>query len=441
MKTRFLLLVSVTAILATSSYGQQTGGGASGGTAGGAAVPPAANPPGTTLPPGLEKRDQLPPGLRRDQLPPGLANRQEQQNGASNAVGSATNGFFGTNQFGQITNRFDTNPLANRLTNQISTNAFAVSGSNAFRRPLGGTNMLTPTGGTNRLFGTNTSMLSTNTFSFTNTVAFTLQDVATTPTDRSLLVQIRQTISVQPIGIGPWAPIHFRAREGNVTIVGFVPSPDVGQQVASVVQTVPGVSQVINDLEVLAQDVAATVADQTLLNQIQTRVAPRIVSLGLTQPVHFIVRQGVVTIVASIRQPQVQQQLASMVMSVPGVVQVANNVSATNRMTAGVLPGATGTAALAATNSAAPLSASAPSAAAAPSASTTNQFGFVTDTNAAGSTNLAPTSNPNRPSRVFGTNSNLPPGLQNRSELPRGLQNRDELPPGLAERTNAPTPP
>src|SRR5213075_949684 len=91
-----------------------------------------ANPPGTTLPPGLEKRDQLPPGLQgRDQLPPGLANRNDQfglgtnQFGvATNQFGTQTNQFGNTNQFGFATNYLQGAPNQfGTISNQLSTGA------------------------------------------------------------------------------------------------------------------------------------------------------------------------------------------------------------------------------------------------------------------------------------------------------------------------------
>ena len=119
----------------------------------------AASPPGTTttLPPGLEKRDQSPTGLQhRDQLPPGLAKGTN-----DSASGFAATNHFGTNQFGAgiATNRFAaTNdsgvgitPLQGTTTNQF--------GNTTVNRPR-----VTPTGpmGTNRIYGTNSGIMRTN---------------------------------------------------------------------------------------------------------------------------------------------------------------------------------------------------------------------------------------------------------------------------------------
>lgn len=272
-----------------------------------------ANPPVDTFPPGLQNRP-LPPGLRRP-LPPGLANRSNGLSDNSNMVVIGTNSFlsnqfladsnavFGSNRFGYITNSYNVISNASRLL------------------PTSNSNALT------RIYGTNA--LNSN---------FRLSDQAFSDSDKSLLLTLRQSVGTQ-LGVAPITgtmPVHFYIRNGVVTLVGFVLTPEESQRVALLVQQTPGVVSVVNDLQVTNQSGVSPVQPmgQTL-------------GTGGTTP-----------------------------------ITVQPNVTATN-----VLP---------------------------PTGVTNNE---------------------EREER-----EGLPPGLQRREELPPGLENREALPPGLERRTNTDVP-
>ena len=275
-----------------------------------------ANPPGTALPPGLEKRDQLPPGLsKRDELQPGLAERTNQFGG------SITNGFLReTNQFGVITNQF--------LQNQFGATG---SGSATNTGQLGITTNqggLTPTstqGATNQIFGTNAPAGGSGTMNLR-------QDQASTSTDRTLLFQVRQTVQAQISTFTATSPVHFMVRSGIVTLVGFVPSLEVKQKIFLIVQGVPGVIRVIDNLQLGtgfqgAIDGQTPVPDdQTLLMQVRRAVLPAVGASSASSPVQVGVQNGTVTLAGQVQTAEQKQRLEALARQVPGVVAINNQI-------------------------------------------------------------------------------------------------------------------
>jgi osmotically-inducible protein OsmY len=311
MKNRWVVastVLALTLVQASSQTSGGGGGGASGGASGGGTTTSGSastqngvqngatvNP---NLAPGLQNRQQLPPGLQnRQQLPPGLQNRQQLPPGLAmrtNNVSAFTNQNRFTNQFAGRTNRFgsDTN--------------------------------LSPTG----RFGTN-GFASTNTFSFTNFNSTTFRDEATTPADRSLLIQIRQTIitqiSISGAGAGHFVPIHFRIHSGRVRLMGLVANAEQAQRIQAAVSQMPGVVGVENGLSTLPPDQAATEQDKVILTQIR-QVIPLPQPTGPWTPVSFDVRQGAVGIAGIVPSVVESQRIEATVRQVPGVVQTSNTL-------------------------------------------------------------------------------------------------------------------
>jgi osmotically-inducible protein OsmY len=241
----------------------------------------------------------------------------------------------GTNQFGVYTNQFG-------LTNQV----------------------LTPTGSTNRIFTTNNPgrPLGSNIFSPTNNGGFILQDSALTPADRTLLVQARQTVSPVLAAAGSWNPVGLMVRNSVITLVGYVPSAQVRQQIEASARTTPGTLGVVNSIQVINQDVAVDASDRALLVQIRQAVQPMVASLGAT-PLRFIVRGGNVTLVGNVTQPELRQQIETTVTQVPGVLGIVNR-SGDGAMTVNATAGATVAPAVSAVPAAASVDAVAPGSAA-----------------------------------------------------------------------------
>jgi hypothetical protein len=313
MKKRWVVANCILALALANANSQTSGGGGGGGASGGAST----GGGGTTtssststgngvqnnttvnpnLAPGLQNHQQLPPGLQnRQQLPPGLQRPQALPPGGGTNRMAFTNETSFSNRFAGRTNRFgsDTN--------------------------------LSPTG----RFGTN-HFSSTNTFSFTNFNRATFRDEAVTPADRSLLIQIRQTIITQSSINGGggrgrhWAPIHCHIHNGRASLMGLVANAEEAQRIQSAVSQIPGVAGVENGLSTLPEDRAATEHDRVILTQIR-QVIPLSSPTSPWTPVSFDVNQGVVGIAGIVANEQASQQIETTVRRVPGVRQTTNQL-------------------------------------------------------------------------------------------------------------------
>jgi hypothetical protein len=121
-------------------------------------------------------------------------------------------------------------------------------------------------------------------------------------------------------------PVHFVVRDGVVTIVGSVPTLAEKQQIQAAVAGVPGVSQVVDNLQVRPRDMAVTVTDQALLAQVRQAVQPVIASSGIPLPA-FVAREGVVTILGTVASVDQSQQIETTVTQIPGVIRVSNRLA------------------------------------------------------------------------------------------------------------------
>jgi hypothetical protein len=245
MKNKIIVSAMLTASLTLSAVAQTTGGagaavsgntsvsvntpaGTTANSANNATVNAQGNFGTGTLPSGLERRDQLPPGLQnQESLPPGLAKRFPQNTNG--------NGVTATNQF-----VFNTNQVGTGISNQFGFITNQFSGSNGgFRAMNTGSNNLIPTGRSNWM----------NQYTASNQLSLTT-DQAVTVNDRTLLVQIQQSLQATITANGTALPVHFRVDNGVVTVVGTVPTAADAQQIYSVVQRTPGVTRVVNGLQV-----------------------------------------------------------------------------------------------------------------------------------------------------------------------------------------------
>lgn len=300
MKNKWVIVISVLASALVHGSSQTSGGGGASVSGGGAAASGSvstgngAQNNGTVnpnIPPGQQNRQALPPGLQnRQQLPPGLQNRH--MNVSTNQGATFTNQLAeGTNQFGSDTNlsptgRFDTNRFS--PTNHFRSREFD---RDRFDRER-------------------------------------FRDEAGTPSDRSLLIQIKQTITTKisvsgVAGSGTWAPIHIRISSGRVSLMGLVANAQQAQQIQSMVSQMPGVVAVDNGLSTLPQDQALNEGDRVILTQIR-RVVPASQPAGPWTPLSFDVRQGVVGMAGIVPSVVESQRIETTVRQVPGVVQTTN---------------------------------------------------------------------------------------------------------------------
>ena len=179
---------------------------------------------------GMEQRGQLPRELQT-----------QQENSRPGLGQSTTPNVAGTNQF-----VFNTNQSGNGYSNRFGfiTNQFS-GGSNGFRAMINDSNNLTPTGRSNWMNRYN----ATNQYATSNQFSLTT-DQAVTVNDRTLLVQIKQSLEATISAGGSALPVHFRVDNGVVTVVGMVPTTAEAQQIYSVVQRTPGVTRVVSGLQI-----------------------------------------------------------------------------------------------------------------------------------------------------------------------------------------------
>src|SRR5439155_11287530 len=119
---------------------------------------------------------------------------------------------------------------------------------------------LTPTGNPaadNRVFGAAGGS--------TNRTGIALRDQSVTEADRALLQNLRQLVVPRLEAMGAWGQaVHFWVRDGLVTLVGTVQSPEMRQEAGRMVEQIPGVVKVEDRLCVGTGYKNASDVDQAL---------------------------------------------------------------------------------------------------------------------------------------------------------------------------------
>ena len=145
-------------------------------------------------------------------------------------------------------------------------------------------------------------------------------------------------------------------------------------------------------------------------------------------PVHFVCREGVVTLVGIVPNEQQKQQIFQLVQRTPGVVQVVNQLQVNLNAAQAIRPGAAGSNGVFQSGT---------------GVQNSNYFGATLGrSNLYGAnTNFSATGRTNGFERAYpdstNQNNNLPPGLRKREDLPPGLQNQGSLAPGLEKRQDS----
>lgn len=107
-----------------------------------------------------------------------------------------------------------------------------------------------------------------NASNLTNQTSIKMQDKAITEADQTLLRQIREQLAPQLRVSGARAPVAFNVHEGDVTLVGIVPSNEERKQIETLVQQTPGVVNVVNQLVVgNAGEYVASVGQPQVIDQ------------------------------------------------------------------------------------------------------------------------------------------------------------------------------
>jgi len=207
--------------------------------------------------------------------------------------------------------------------------------------------------------------------------------------DQTILTQIRQVVThdfAAPSSGNTAIPVYFIVRNGVVQLVGTVPTIVQKRRVEAMVRRVPGVVQVIDQLQINAT-ATSSVSESFGSSSAQAGISSNN-SSGFSST-NTLTPTGAVS-------NSVDQATRSTNQS---------SISSTNKLT--------------------------------PTGATSNSVGQINgNTNQSGSsmeTNLPPTSRTNDSNHSSG----LPPGLEKRNELPPGLEKRDQLPPGLEGRSNS----
>jgi hyperosmotically inducible protein len=113
-------------------------------------------------------------------------------------------------------------------------------------------------------------------------------------------------------------------RGGVATLTGFVTAPDKAKRAAEEVADVPGVQQVVNQIEVLP---ASTFDDQIrvdVADRIYNSVALSTVANPNARPIHIIVNGGHVRLVGRVSTEMDRKLAAILARQVPGVRDVDN---------------------------------------------------------------------------------------------------------------------
>ncbi len=295
-----------------------------------------AAPNGQQVPPRVNPQGQYPPGAQGQAVQdPNASVNPPPQNGTT------AGGLFSTNTLNTL--RTNLSSLGTNAYQHLSNGWSSVS--NWFK----GTNQSEPTSnrGTNRAYGTNSYWM-------TNGTSMQMRDEAYTPQDQTLLVQLRQ--EVRPLFANrnrnqAWMPVHFICRERRVTVIGFVPDEDDKRKIVALVKETPGVVDVDDQLQIssgeygfqpgtpsapsaasaatqpnIGQDEAYSSSDRTIVVKVRQEVQPIIGNSEPWMPVHFMCRDGILTLVGFVPNEQERQQIFEACQRTPGVVQVVNQL-------------------------------------------------------------------------------------------------------------------
>jgi hypothetical protein len=253
MKLNTIVLASLTGLLTISAHGAAAGGAAGVGPAGssetvngaagaGPVIRPFPAPPNGQLQPVQpgQPPQSIPPAQPQPGQPGETQPQQPGQAAPNSQSGTATNSFANGTDNGAKPSGGQTNQFG------PDTNGFALWRTNAGQP--------TPTaqpGFPNRVFATNN-----NGTAVSNRTTQLPGDQAISQTDRALLTQIRQTAfpnANAQAGLGGSDSVNFVILNGQVRLVGTVPTMEEKQRIEAIAQQSPGVVKVFNVLQVKAQ--------------------------------------------------------------------------------------------------------------------------------------------------------------------------------------------
>jgi len=151
--------------------------------------------------------------------------------------------------------------------------------------------------------------------------------IAATPNDADLAKSVRHEILMSS-RYTLWDDINFRVNGGNVELLGSVSQPYKKQDIGRLVQRVPGVASVTNELKVLP---LSPFDDRLRLQVARAIYSDPVLSrygMGAVPSIHIIVDNGRVTLTGAVGT-QAEKQIAGMRASGAGLGfgPVVNNLS------------------------------------------------------------------------------------------------------------------
>lgn len=120
--------------------------------------------------------------------------------------------------------------------------------------------------------------------------------------------------------------IGFEVKGATVRLTGEVTQETLKQAAEQAVKEVPGVRQVVNNIEVLPSSSLDNQIRLAAFRAIYSEPALRSYASQSVQPIHIIVKNGCLTLEGSVASDTDRKLTYSKVLSVPGVVAVSNRL-------------------------------------------------------------------------------------------------------------------
>jgi len=151
--------------------------------------------------------------------------------------------------------------------------------------------------------------------------------MAAVPTDADLAKSIRHEVLMYP-RYSMWDDISFRVNNGNVELLGAVNQPYKRQDVQRLVQSIPGVTGVTNEIKVLPLSTFDDRLRLQVARAIYNDPALSRYAMGAIPAIHVIVDNGHVTLTGAVATES-EKEIAGMRASGAGLSfgQVVNNLS------------------------------------------------------------------------------------------------------------------
>src|SRR5215475_7907036 len=133
---------------------------------------------------------------------------------------------------------------------------------------------------------------------------------AATPTDADLAKSVRHEVLMYS-RYSLWDDVNFRVNNGNVELLGAVSQPYKKKDLQKIVQSIPGVASVTNELKVLP---LSSFDDRLRIQVARAIYGDPVLSrygLGANPSIHIIVDNGHVTLTGAVSN-EMEKQVAGM---------------------------------------------------------------------------------------------------------------------------------